>query len=358
MDGPVITTIPDLQDALQEAVALEFSTIPTYLSGWWTVQNPLTQAAAALVRDILVVEMRHMAIAANTLIATGEAPSVRGAVEKYPFPTYLPDGENEFEVNLLPFGTAFLNQAMKIEQPTQFANLASDVRERYLSGQAPARQHRLLAMGNIYLTIGQFYEAIVNGINTLVGQLGESQVFPNGGNTAKQVGTFRSQNITVSSSKDANTLLTDIVDEGEGASGSMWDETGTQLSHYYTFQEISLGKAYQQGDKPNAPSGPAIPIPTPAQVANMRPTPKMSDYPPDSQAWLDADAFNTQFAAIVTNLDITFSGDPDHIVATIDLMDPLLPFAQKVLTDPVPSISGVVTNTVAGPTFELPPYTP
>ncbi len=73
MDGPVITTIPDLQDALQEAVALEFSTIPTYLSGWWTVQNPLTQAAAVLVRDILVVEMRHMAIAANTLIATGGA---------------------------------------------------------------------------------------------------------------------------------------------------------------------------------------------------------------------------------------------------------------------------------------------
>jgi hypothetical protein len=348
--GPVIASVDDLHAALQDAVALEFSTIPVYLSGWWTIDDVST-SAATLVQSVLVVEMRHMAVAANTLIATGGAPSVSGAVKKYPYPTYLPDGEDEFEVNLLPFGAAFLEQAMRIEQPTTFGSLAADVQERYSIGQAPVRHHLMLAMGSAFLTIGQFYDAIITGIKNLVATLGEAAVFPNGGNVARQLGYFGSQNITVSSSAQACALLTDIVDEGEGASGTMWDEN-EELSHYYTFQEISLGRAYQPADKPDAPTGEPIPVPGRGQVANMRPTPRMSDYPPASNAWDDANIFNELFGQVVTNLDLGFSGEPAQVQVAIGQMIQLPAAARRVLADPFPDQPGQV----AGPTFELPPY--
>jgi hypothetical protein len=351
MEGPVITTIDDLHTALQEAVALEFSTIPVYLSGWWTIDDPTTEAAI-LIQSVMIVEMRHMAVAANTLIATGGTPNVTSAVQSYPYPTYLPDGEKEFEVNLLAFGPAFLEQAMWIEQPTTVQDVAPEVLARFASGQPSPRRHRLLAMGDIFPTIGQFYEAIISGIQTLVAQLGESTVFPDGGNTPMQLDYFGTQNITVTSSEEAIALLTDIVDEGEGASGTMWDEN-QQLSHFYTFQEISLAQAYEPGDQPGQPTGPPIAVPTGDQVANMWTTPKMSQYPQGSEVWNDADAFNQLFAQIVGNLDLGFSGSPAQVQVAVGQMIQLPAAAGRVLANPFPGEPGWV----AGPTFELPPYT-
>jgi hypothetical protein len=340
MTEPAITNVPQLQTALQAAVALEFSTIPPYLCGWWTITDP-SMEAATLIQSIVIVEMRHMAVAANTLIATGGTPNVTAAVQNYP--TYLPDGEDEFEVNLLPFGEAFLNQAMEIEQPTPDDQLPE--------GAPPPRQHALLAMGDIYPTIAQFYDAIMTGITTLVTQLGEAAVFPNGGNVDRQLTYFGPQKITVNGSAAAIALLTDIVEEGEGASGGMWDENN-QLSHYYTFQEISLGRTYQPGDQPLSPSGPPIPIPTGSQVANMVQNPTMAMYDPNSQTWTDANAFNELFAQIVGNLELGFNGEPDQVQTAIGQMLQLPAAAARVLADPVAGQPGYV----AGPTFQLPPY--
>src|SRR5437763_412280 len=39
MDLPPITTIASLQEHLQAAIALEFSTIPVYLAGQWTIMD-------------------------------------------------------------------------------------------------------------------------------------------------------------------------------------------------------------------------------------------------------------------------------------------------------------------------------
>jgi hypothetical protein len=146
-------------------------------------------------------------------------------------------------------------------------------------------------------------------------------------------------------------LLTDIVEEGEGASGGMWDEN-YQLSHYYTFQEISLGRAYQPNDQPGSPTGAPIPIPTGAQVANMVQNPTMSMYEPGSQTWTDADAFNQLFAEIVGNLQLGFNGYPSQVQTAIGQMLQLPAAAARILSDPVPGQPGYV----AGPTFQLPAY--
>src|SRR5690349_15979314 len=128
--GP-ITTLPDLQTHLQNAVRLEFATIPPYLCGQWTIKDQ-ANPCAQLIKKIALAEMRHMTIVANCLIATGRRPDIT-AVPVYP--SYLPDGEMEFEVGLLPFGPEFLDQGLRIEDPTPKV-VPAGIRERLAQGLA------------------------------------------------------------------------------------------------------------------------------------------------------------------------------------------------------------------------------
>lgn len=340
MPGTVITTIPELQSALANAVALEYATIPVYLCGCWTIKDQNSQVAS-LIRDVAIAEMRHLAVAANTLIATGGTPRITAAVNAHPFPAFLPDGESEFQVDLLPFGPAFLQQAMKIEQPTPTTGLPP------IMVRAPVRRHKVLG-GNSFLTIGQFYDSIITGIETLTAQLGAKAVFPNGANVANQFGVFDGLDISVTSSTKAIALLTDTIDEGEGSSGKMFDETNN-LAHFYVFQEILFGRLYLSTDVPGTPTGLSITIPNGNDVFNMHTTPKMADFVSGSGVWDDAFAFNDRFTSLITVLNIGFSGEPDLVGSAITEMSSLQPLAAKVFANPFPGAMGVV----AGPTFEL-----
>lgn len=347
---PPITTTGELHRHLQKAIELELSTIPPYLCGTWTIKDAWSPAAV-LVRNVAIAEMRHMVIAANVMIATGGKPAIAGAVP--PYPTYLPDGEDEFEVSLLPFGPEFLRQSLWIEQPAPEHKVSEAVTALVSAGKAIPRKHRVLALGHIYPTIGQFYAAIEEGIRTLVAAEGEAAVFPNAGNTVRQFPAFDNDRVSVAGSAEALDLLTDIVEEGEGGgTGTLWDENG-RLAHYYTFQEVSLGRLYVPGDEPGSPTGPALPMPSGAEVEPMLPNPKMVDYgPTSSPLWNDADAFNVEFAAIMSLLDRGFDGDPSCVADAVGRMFDLPELAQAVLAHGVPGHPGLV----GGPTFEIPPY--
>jgi Ferritin-like len=345
-----ITDPADLQRHLQKAVQLELATIPPYLCGAWTITDPGSQVAA-LIRNVAIAEMRHMVIAANVLVATGGTPEIAGVVPRYP--TYLPDGEDEFEVSLLPFGREFLEQSMRIEKPAPREKVSNSVMALVGAGRAIPRRHRVLGLGHIYPTIGQFYAAIQAGITTLVAELGEAAVFPDGGHLARQFPAFDNDVVSVSGSADALRLITDIVEEGEGdGTGTMWDEKG-HLAHYYVFQEISLGRTYQPGDEPGSPTGAVIPLPSPGAIAPMLPNPTMADYrPPSSPRWKDADAFNAAFGEIVDLIGQGFAGTPSLVADAVGRMFDLPSLVESVLAHGVPDHPGLV----AGPTFQVPPY--
>lgn len=346
---------------LQSAIELEFSTIPVYLCGLWTIQSDPDSVVTQILTNIVVTEMRHLAIAANVMIATGGTPDISAAVPIYP--TFLPDGEAVFEVDLLPFGLAFLEQAMWIESPTPVTSV-SPVNFGRESPFAPrfVRAQPTLAMGESFGTIGEFYTALIQTLNNLVTDLGEPAVFPNSANVAAQYNGIDflgfpdfsgSSTLVVANSTEAVTLLQDIIDEGEGTSpGIMWDETGTLLSHYYSFQEILLGRQYVAGDTPGSPSGPAIAVPTGSQVFAMVENPTMDMYPAESDVWNAANSFNTAFGALVTSLQQAFSGtntNPGAIIkSAIELMFSLQTEGLAVLAFPLPGNAAVA---VAGPTF-------
>jgi hypothetical protein len=80
-----ITTPSDLQDALQTAMQLEFSTIPPYLCAQWSI-NSDPCGVADMIEEIVLQEMYHFALAGNMLTAIGGVPDIANAsfIPRYP----------------------------------------------------------------------------------------------------------------------------------------------------------------------------------------------------------------------------------------------------------------------------------
>jgi hypothetical protein len=61
-----IQSLPELQDALQTAMQLKFSTIPPYLCAQWSISAD-PGGVGDMIQDIVVQEMYHFALAGNHL---------------------------------------------------------------------------------------------------------------------------------------------------------------------------------------------------------------------------------------------------------------------------------------------------
>ncbi|HEX2046446.1 MAG TPA: ferritin-like protein [Acidimicrobiales bacterium] len=337
MDDCEVRTLADLRDVLQAAVELELATIPPYLCAWWTVRDRTCEVALML-QDVAIAEMRHLAIAANTLIAVGGTPEIRAAFPAYP--THIRN-VGTVEVSLLPFGRRFLEQSRRIERPeTKGAEPGTPTTSRV----------RLLAMGDRFSTIGAFYRCVLEGLDRLVVELGEPAVFPDGGRIERQLGYFGAQRIDVACRARARALLDDVVDEGEGDDCGVRDRYGA-LAHFYTFDQMCRGRRYGPEDKAGRPCGDELAVPEgEEQVAPMLPNATQLLYlPPRSALWDDSVAFNDLLTDVVDTLDAGFKGDPAKVQAAFGLMLQLREAADRLLARPLPDHPGQV----AGPTFEL-----
>ena len=115
-----ISTLGELQDALQTAMQLEFSTIPPYLCAQWSIDgNGDPSGVAGMIRDIVIQEMLHFALAGNMLNAVGFTPSIANPtfIPRYPTHT-LPGGIRlRHEVGLNPLSHTQLEVFEEIEKP-------------------------------------------------------------------------------------------------------------------------------------------------------------------------------------------------------------------------------------------------
>ena len=112
-----ITTVDDLHRYLHAALQLEHATIPPYLTALYSIHPGTNSDAFHVLRVVAVEEMLHLTLAANLLNAVGGTPDLTrpGFVPKYP--TYLPDGETDFEVSRQRFSPAGLETFLNIERP-------------------------------------------------------------------------------------------------------------------------------------------------------------------------------------------------------------------------------------------------
>ena len=211
-----ITSLPDLKDALQTAMQLEFSTIPPYLCAQWSI-NADPGGVGGMIESVVVQEMYHFALAGNMLTAIGGMPSVANAAFIPNYPTnVLPGGiAQKLAVDLKPLTPDQVQVFMQIEYP----------------------EFPPVAFAAAAATIGAFYETIADGITTVNPAINLNAFAVNSGE-AKPIKS-------VANALDAISL---IKGEGEGTMGSPDQPPvgNTTFAHYYLFKEIFTQKKLVQ----------------------------------------------------------------------------------------------------------------
>ena len=246
-----IDSLDSLREHLQWAIELEHCTIPAYMYALYSLDPARNPDAAEVVRSVLIEEMLHLSLMANLLNAVGGRPEIDAPQMMPGYPRCLPHSDHSFEVTLAPFGHEALEVFLKIEQAAKPAGPPE---------------------GDQYETIGQFYEAIAQGLRELCARLGEASVFC--GDVSRQVtDEFYSgaggRIIVISDLTSALAAIEEVVEQGEGAErDEVWDRDTEpyhperhQVAHYYRIQELKYGRRYCPGDTPRSgPTGEPIAI--------------------------------------------------------------------------------------------------
>ena len=120
-----------------------------------------------MLRVVAVEEMLHLTLAANILNAVGGTPDLtrRGFVPR--FPAFLPDGENDFQVDLQRFSRERVETFLNIERPAAAPRRRQSRvvlrRGAAARGCCPLSTRRDDAEMRFY-SIGEFYQEIRRGL--------------------------------------------------------------------------------------------------------------------------------------------------------------------------------------------------
>ncbi|MET7258980.1 ferritin-like domain-containing protein [Dyadobacter fermentans] len=324
--------LEELYPLLQNAVELEHSTIPPYLTAMFSLNPGTNPVQRQVIHSIVIEEMLHMTIAANILNALGGHPVISHAdfVPEYPGPLPMGIG-NGLIVGLEKYSTDVVkNVFMEIEEP-----------ENPLVFKSVS-----LAALPTYSTIGQFYQAIQRKIDELA-----PDELP--GDKSKQVTSsfFPADELfPIYTKQHAIDAINIIIEQGEGTSTSPLDQED-ELAHYYRFEELYKGKRLVKDDTaPNGYSfsGPAIPF-SPEGVFPLFPNTKINMLPVGSEEWKRMTEFNTSYYSLLSGLHTTFNGQPGMLDNTVGVMYDLKLTAQKLCATPFPSKPGYTI----GPSFEF-----
>ena len=303
-----------LKDSLEIAVQLEFTTIPPYLTAFWSIVNKSDPVARAI-RNIFKDEMLHFGIACNLLAGIGGSPVINSADVVPKYPTSLPGGVAESLI--IPLQRLSLDAAdlfMKIERP-EFEPLALEV--------APA-------------TIGEFYTRIQSAFETV------QPAFTQERQVEGDLGLTK-----INSSAEARSAIDKVKLQGEGS--KIAPDGTSELAHYYRFGEIFHQRRIQkdQAGKWHF-DGPAFPLP---EVFPMAEIPKggykESEVSPET--WQLLEGFDRGYTDMLGLLQKTWeNADPGSLDAAIEAMRDLRTPAVALMG--IPRSSGTGNY---GPCFRL-----
>ena len=326
-----LETVEDLRTALGNAIAVELSTIPPYLTALFSVKPGKNAAAAAIVRSVVIEEMLHLSLACNMLNAVCGRPDIPGAVIRYPGPLPMGIGDepgHEFIVPLARLSEDSVETFMTIEEPETGLEFPD-----HLHRDAVPQYH----------TIGEFYKAVA----ALMRDLGES-VFT--GVEERQVSGWIGIHYLhpIRHLDDALRAIELIIDQGEGTSKSPAADP-EELAHYYRFEQIQRHETLNPD--PSEPEGfawgaPVIPLADDG-VWPMIENPPLVPLPEGSPVALRSDQFDATFSTMIDDLQRTFDGAPDVLGSAVAQMHALRLEAQDLMPLEVPGKDGAT----AGPRF-------
>jgi hypothetical protein len=343
-----ITTVEQLHAYLHAAMQLEHGTIPPYLSALYSMHTGKNSDAFHVIRTVAVEEMLHLTLAANILNAVGGTPELTGADFVPTYPTYLPDGETDFQVSRQAFSKECLEMFLNIERPGtaphEEARLVSRHRDR---GKHLAGSHMDSKMR--YWSIGEFYEEIKRGLRHLNDEMGKSLFC---GDPARQAGpeyyySGGGDLIPVTDIKTADAAIRLISEQGEGLKGGIYDFEH-ELAHDYRFEQLLRGRYYQKGDQRGNPTGPSLRVDWDAAYP-IKKDASIDDFPEGSEMRAAAIDFNRRYAAFLALLTKAYNGSPQLLIDAVVEMFRLRDGMQQLIRNPIPGLDGVN----GAPTFEV-----
>lgn len=364
-----ITTIEELQAYLYNAMVLEHATIPTYLTTLYSIHPQTNSDAYHVIRVVAVEEMLHLTIAANLMNSIGGEVDLTTPGFVPSFPTYLPDGERDFEVNLACLAPETIETFLKIERP----EMANDKGKCLVScesapGDSGYRHNLGMVPGNPewrYYSIGEFYQAIAEGFQYLYDEMGDDLFC---GDPAKQVtseyyysggGDLEGVYCIDSALRSINL----VIEQGEGEHELPYDGEG-ELAHYYRFQQLKLGSYYQPGDEINQPSGPPVKVDWNAVYPTMT-NPRVDAFEEsDPEVAEAARAFNRSYSRFLHLVTEAFNGRPELLTTeAVPYMFRLRDGANTLVRNPLAGTRAADLSAKvnpgdgpahAAPTFEMP----
>jgi Ferritin-like len=326
-------SVTDVQNAVQNAIDLEFSTLPPYLYAKMTILPGSNIPAMQRLNGIVGQEMIHMCLACNIMNAIGGTVSINPPT----YPGHLPaDVGGNLIVHLLPFSPAAMTQGMAIEEPSEAID-------------PPVLK---TAVADATVTIGEYYEKLDTALAALPPsawiannhQIDDAQFFPG-------------QIFAVHSYADAHKAISQIVSEGEGTpvspSGNGSPLTfENELAHYYRFWEMQRNQVLVKDPNPVGYAWKGTLGLNWSAVLPAIADPALHDFSHDSLAAQQAQAeCNAAYSALVDGLVSAFRGGTGGLGIAVRAMYDLRMAAIKALATPLSD------GSVAGPAFIYTPTT-
>jgi len=338
-------TIEDLHCLLQTAIRLEFSTIPPYLTAFFSIIDGYNQEAERLIRSVVLQEMLHMAQAANLLIATGGNPIINSHHFVPTYPGKLPGG-------VLPGLTVHLRRATR-----------NHIHRNFMAIEYPSKTHVALPHREVHSnTIGEFYTFIRKTLHMLhrkYKHMGKDlfckdQCITNQVSwpTAKR-DAYGGTLYIVRDLDSADEAIREIMSQGEGVGPFNPSDGGRELAHYYKFEEIVCGHKLVKtrrnwynfvGEKIELDETGVYP---------MQNDPSIKKLQPESNAYHFSKVFNEIYRQLLNRIHQTFNGDPNGFKDSVSIMWSLKMYAKKLMKIPVDNCESEDGCPTAGPSWEL-----
>jgi hypothetical protein len=324
----------ELGHLLQTAMRLEWSTIPPYMVALLSIRKEANRVVANVIRSVMMEEMLHMVMVGN-LMSSIDRPVQLGAEDRPEYPLRLKfEGkefaDRKFDINLAAFSKSTIDTFLQIELPASL-----------LTPQL-ALADAIVVPG---VTIGVFYQRIIDDLESLCKEFTEERVFT--GERRRQIGeqyywSGEGKPIEIVDLESARRALDVVIHQGEGATDSINAEDATyfddigSVAHYFRFKEIAVGRFYRKDDKPqNPPSGETFPVDYTA-VYPIKSNPRQTDYAEGSRLSVLNQEFNEQYSRMVGQLETAFNGTPFALYdAIIDGMRVLAPIAVEMMSTPI-----------------------
>jgi hypothetical protein len=287
-----ITDLDDLRRHLQWAITVEHATIPPYQCAMLSVVDQESEAFLTF-KYVVREEMLHLALAANLLAWLGGTPRFAGpdVMPAYPGPMPHHDPDPPLILHLERASVEVVGDVfLRIEQPE-------------LRGSRPQSDR--------YDTLGQFYDAIADGIE----RLGTDVAGPAKQVTRSYMGHGGGTLFAVVNHDTAMRAIREIIEQGEGSSQTDFEPYGfegaSEPSHYHRFRAIVDGR---------------VPI---GEVHPMRRDPSTDALPPGPVRDLSA-LFDACYSLQLLVMERAWlEGDASALID--DAMVPLMNHAQKPL---------------------------